>query len=61
MSGKYAEIGRVGKLEAGFQQVPFVQNFRNFHNIVMEHLLFKIGKEKQKMFSNKKFQKSSLL
>ena len=24
---KYAEIGRVGKLEIGFQQVSLVQNF----------------------------------
>ena len=27
MAGNYAEIGRVGKLDAGFQQVPFVQIF----------------------------------
>ena len=29
----YSEIGRVGKLEAGFQQVPVVQLFWKFHNI----------------------------
>ena len=52
MAAIYAEIGRVGKLEAGFQQVPIVQNFCNFH-IVMVHHGFKIHKEKQKMFSNK--------
>ena len=37
MAANYAEIGRVGNLEAGFQQVLFVQNFWKFHNIVMEY------------------------
>ena len=32
MAGNYAEIGRVGKLDAGFQQVLFVQIFWNFDN-----------------------------
>ena len=32
-----AEIGRVNELEAGIQEVPFVQIFWNFHNIVMKH------------------------
>ena len=27
MAVKYGEIGRLGKLEAGFQQVPLVQTF----------------------------------
>ena len=27
VAAKYAEIDKVGKLEAGFQQVPLVQNF----------------------------------
>ena len=35
MAANYAEIGRVDKLEADFQQVPL--NFWNFHNIVMKH------------------------
>ena len=34
MTANYAEIGRVGKPEAGFQQVPLVKNFWNIHNIV---------------------------
>ena len=34
MAAKYAEIGRVGKLKAGFQ---LVQIFLNFHNIVLKH------------------------
>ena len=37
MAAKYAEIGREGKLETGFQQILLVQNFWNFHNIVMEY------------------------
>ena len=36
MAANYAEIDRVGKFEAGFQQVSLVQNFWNFHSIVME-------------------------
>ena len=36
MAAYYAEMGRVGKL-AGFQQVPFVQIFWKFHNIVLKH------------------------
>ena len=35
MAAKYAKIDRVGSLDAGFQQVPPVQNFRNFYNIVI--------------------------
>ena len=37
MAAKYAEIGRVDKIEAGFQQGPLVQIFWNVHTIVMEH------------------------
>ena len=32
-----AEICRVGNLEPDFQQVPLVQFFRNYHNIVVKH------------------------
>ena len=39
MAANYAEIGRVGKLEAGFQQVPFVQIFWNFHCIKKHFLI----------------------
>ena len=52
MVAKYTDIGKV-KLEAGFQQVPIVQNFCNFHNIVIIRQYFKVHKEKPKMFSNK--------
>ena len=37
MNANYAEICRVGNLEADFQQVPLVQIFWNFHNIIMKH------------------------
>ena len=37
MAAKYAEIGKVRKLEEGFKPVLLVQNFWNFHNIVKEH------------------------
>ena len=47
----YKKIDWVGSLDACFQQVPLVQFFSNFHNIVMEHKLFK----KQNMFFNKDF------
>ena len=41
MIANYSEIGGVGKLEAGFQQVSFVQIFWNFHEIVMNHQIAK--------------------
>ena len=37
MNENYAEICRVGNLEADFQQVLLVQFFWNFHNIVVKH------------------------
>ena len=40
MSAKYAKIDRVGSLNEDFQQVPLVQTFWNFPNIVMEHQWF---------------------
>ena len=46
MNEKYAEICRVSNLEADFQQVPLVQFFWNFHNIVVKHQYFKFSKEK---------------
>ena len=49
MAANYAKISKV---DAGFQQVPLLQNFWNVNNIVMEHQLFKITEEKQNTFSN---------
>ena len=46
LNANYAEICRVDNLEADFQQVPLVQFFWNFHNIVVKHQLFKFSKEK---------------
>ena len=37
MNANYAEICRVGNLEADFQQVLLVQFFWNFHNIIVKH------------------------
>ena len=37
MNANFAEICRVDNLEADFQQVPLVQFFCNFHNIVVKH------------------------
>ena len=37
MNANFAEICRVGNLEADFQQVLLVQFFWNFHNIVVKH------------------------
>ena len=37
MNANYAEICRVGNLEADFQQVPLVQFFWNFHNVIVKH------------------------
>ena len=48
MAAKCAKIDRVDSLDTGFQQVPLIQNFWNFHNIVMEHQYFKASEEKQK-------------
>ena len=45
MNANTTEICRVGKL-ADFQQVPLVQFFRNFDNIVVKHQLFEFSKEK---------------
>ena len=41
MNANYAEICRIGNLEADFEQVPFVHFFLNFHNIVVKHQRFK--------------------
>ena len=53
MAANYAKIDRVGSLDAGFQQVPLVQNSWNFHNIVLEHPSFKIWKKQKKQKKNK--------
>ena len=37
MAANYAAIAWVGKLEAGFQQVPLFQSFWNFHKIVKKY------------------------
>ena len=46
MNANYAEICRVGNLEADFQQVWLVQFFLNFHNIIVKLQTFKFSKEK---------------
>ena len=52
------KINRVDSLDAGCQQIPCFQNFWNFHNVVMEHQLFKISEKKsKKYFFNKTFPK----
>ena len=37
MAANYAEIGRVGKVEAGFQHIPFVKIFLNLHSIIVKY------------------------
>ena len=56
MAAIYAEIGRVGKLQAVFQQVRLIKMSWNFHNIVMKHHLLKLG-TKYKICSQKKKKK----
>ena len=46
MEASYAEICRVGNLEADFQQVLLDQLSWNFHNIVVKYREFKFSKEK---------------
>ena len=44
---------KLDSLDASFQQVSLVQNFWNFHNIVMEYQYFKISEhdeEKKNIF-----------
>ena len=43
-----AKLVWVGTFDDGFQQVPLVKTFWNFHSIVIERQLFKISEEKQK-------------
>ena len=45
MAAKYTNIY---SLDADFQQVPLVQNFWKFHNIVTEDELFKSVKKSKK-------------
>ena len=60
MAADYAKIDRVASLDASFQQVPLLQNFWNFHNIVMKQQSFKISKEmwKKNIFLDKNSKKS---
>ena len=44
MNADYAEICRVGNLEADFQQI--LQFFWYFHNIIVKDQWFNISKEK---------------
>ena len=37
MAKNNAEIVKVGKFEACFRQIPFVQIFWNFHNIIVKY------------------------
>ena len=59
MNENYAEICRVGNLEADFQQVSLVQFFWNFHNIVVKHHYFSNSAKKSKKYLlRQKFQKN---
>ena len=51
-AAKYAKIKRVGGMD---QQVPLIQIFWNFHNIVMEHQSYKISEEKHFFLNLKKY------
>ena len=57
MNADYAEICRVGYLEAIFQQVPLVQFFWNSHNKCCETLVIQIQQRKVKIFSYTKKEK----
>ena len=46
MNANYAEIYRVGTLEADLQYVQLVEFLWNFHNIVVKHQKFRFNKEK---------------
>ena len=55
MKPNHAEICRVGKLEPNFQQLPLVQFFLNFHNIVLKRqysLRQKLKKKKTLYYRN---------
>ena len=60
MAAYYAEISRVGKLEAGFHQIHLVQIVWYFHSIVMKDNSLKITKEKLKNIFLDKNSKISL-
>ena len=51
MNANYAEICRVGNLEADVQKVLRVQFIWNFHNIVVKHQKFKLSEEKYNHFN----------
>ena len=48
MNANYAEICRIGYLEADFLQVPLDLFFWNFHNIVVKHPIIQIQQRKVK-------------
>ena len=53
MAANYAKIDRTGSLDAGFNKFHlFKSSELYFHNIVMEHLKFKIIEERQKKKNN---------
>ena len=54
MNANYAEIYRVGNLETKFQQVPLVQFFWIYYNIVVKHQQFQFTKEKKKILGKNK-------
>ena len=58
MNAYFAEICRVGNLEADFQQVPLVHVFWNFHNIVVKHQ-YNSAKKSKKKISKTKTQKNN--
>ena len=46
MAANFSHIVWACMSEAGFRQVPLVQNFRNFHNIVVKNHLLKLSEKK---------------
>ena len=50
-NANYAEICRVGNLEADFQQVPLVQFFWNFHSVAVKPQKNLKKKKKKKKIS----------
>ena len=61
MHANYAEICRVGNLEADFQQVLLVQFFWNFHNIVVKPIIQVQQRKVKNIFLEKNSKKITLL
>ena len=57
MNGNYAEICRVGNLEAYFQQLPLVHFFSNFHSIVVKNSNSYLAKNDKKYILRQIFKK----